>query len=104
MTAVSRQIRLRKCRHCGSGFEPRHPSDEYCCSGCALVREMIEGAGFSDFYRLLGDNSLLPQGESAAPSLDWIESGKLGESGDDGAGGFTLGMGVDDLQTVRHRR
>lgn len=65
----------RKCHHCGIAFRPRHESDQFCCAGCRVVHDLIQGEGFSDFYSLLGSRSLAPLNEQPMQraNLEWLE-------------------------------
>lgn len=74
---------LRKCLHCNAPFRPRREDDAYCCSGCRVVRELIEGEGFSNFYELLGKRSLNPLDDQPINEAvtDWLEPYLDDESG-----------------------
>ncbi len=73
VTSTPREV--RKCRHCSLPFAPRRDHDAFCCSGCRVVYELIEGEGFSDFYRLLGDKALVPLNDQPTlpAELAWLE-------------------------------
>ena len=65
----------RRCNHCGTAFQPRFEEEQFCCSGCRVVHDLIEAGGFGSFYRLLDGRSLQPveNGDIPADQLDEME-------------------------------
>ena len=47
--------RKQACTHCGTSFHPSTPEEEFCCSGCAFVHDMITNEGLERFYDLKGN-------------------------------------------------
>ncbi len=68
---------LRSCQHCGQRFRPRYAEEQFCCSGCRSVHDLIQEGGFGTFYELLGRGLLQPVGES---ELDPDHLEELGEA------------------------
>ena len=50
----------RECTHCGNLFLPRFVEEQFCCSGCRVVHDLIQTGGLGSFYDLLGRNVLQP--------------------------------------------
>ncbi len=46
------------CKHCGIHFEPAHEHDDFCCSGCEYVYEIIHEQGLSKYYDLKQGTSM----------------------------------------------
>ncbi len=44
----------KQCKHCGTPFVGRSPTDVYCCNGCEYVYKLIENEGLDKFYDLKG--------------------------------------------------
>lgn len=57
----------RRCGHCGNTFQPRFAKEQFCCSGCRVVHELIESGGFGSFYELLGRRVLQPADQGEIP-------------------------------------
>ncbi|MEM1441617.1 MAG: heavy metal translocating P-type ATPase metal-binding domain-containing protein [Verrucomicrobiota bacterium] len=79
----------RRCVHCGNSFQPRYESEEFCCSGCHVVHDLIQSGGFGSFYELLGRRVLQPA-ENADPAADQLaeleEAVEAAESNKDDSG------------------
>lgn len=65
----------RRCSHCGTSFQPRFEEEQFCCSGCRVVHDLIQSGGFGSFYRLLDGRPLQPveNGNLPADQLDEME-------------------------------
>lgn len=65
----------RRCNHCGNRFQPRFEAEEFCCSGCRVVYEVILAGGLGTFYELLGNRVLEPATANELPQepLEEIE-------------------------------
>lgn len=50
----------RDCTHCGNLFLPRFAEEQFCCSGCRVVHDLIQTGGLGSFYDLLGRKVLQP--------------------------------------------
>lgn len=57
----------RRCRHCGNRFQPRFETEDFCCSGCRVVYEVILAGGLGTFYELLGNRVLQPATDTELP-------------------------------------
>ena len=66
----------RPCQHCGSDFVPRRDDEIFCCGGCRVVHDLIQGEGFSFFYQLLGRKTLEPPDSLPMSS---VESDQIAE-------------------------
>lgn len=62
----------RRCDHCGNRFQPRFETEQFCCSGCRVVHELIQSGGFGSFYDLLGRRVLQPAA-NAEPGSDQLD-------------------------------
>lgn len=62
------------CKHCGTPFRARREDEEFCCTGCAYVYELIRGAKLDRFYDLR-DQPVPPVGNRVFhPSrFTWLE-------------------------------
>ncbi len=60
-------LEARRCRHCGNPFQPRFETEDFCCSGCRVVYEVILAGGLGTFYELLGNRVLQPAIETDLP-------------------------------------
>lgn len=40
------------CRHCGTSFTRSRASDEFCCTGCATVYQVLQSEGLGSYYDL----------------------------------------------------
>tara|TARA_R110002096_G_scaffold22070_8_gene71249 strand:- start:1923 stop:4310 length:2388 start_codon:yes stop_codon:yes gene_type:complete len=67
----------RRCQHCGNSFLPRFSEENFCCSGCRIVHELIASGGFNSFYELLGQRVLEPA-SNREPSADLLT--EIGEA------------------------
>ena len=72
------------CAHCGLPVGPYPVSDSetgeellFCCTGCSMVYDALESAGFSDTYYKL--KSLTPGGSSIKPSSVQLDPLRLSE-------------------------
>lgn len=72
LDAVERQNATCRCEHCGNTFKPRFRGENFCCSGCRVVHEMIQAGGLSSFYHLLGKTVLEPVSHPE-PSQDQLD-------------------------------
>ena len=52
----------RACKHCGTVFLPKAPSEHYCCHGCAAVAHLLKEQDLEHFYHLQ-DRNIPPVGE-----------------------------------------
>lgn len=64
----------KACVHCGTIFEAADAKDQYCCSGCAFVHDLIQQGGLDRFYDLKGAATIQPVGTRAfrPGSWDWL--------------------------------
>ena len=69
------------CKHCGTELRPAQT--DFCCSGCALVFQILSDRGWADYYRireLTGNESraLIDSGRTRYDYLDsesyWVHS------------------------------
>ncbi len=62
------------CLHCGEPLVPRQ--QDFCCSGCALVHDLIERRGWQEYYRLRALNQGLPNQnkDNPAPSFGYLNT------------------------------
>lgn len=62
------------CRHCGSPV-PANRADEFCCSGCSYVFDLLHAQGLDQFYDLKGGQSLPPVPAQAMRERDyqWLD-------------------------------
>ena len=62
------------CRHCGSPV-PANRADEFCCSGCSYVFDLLHEQGLEQFYDLKGGQSLPPVPAQAMRERDyqWLD-------------------------------
>lgn len=69
-TTLSKQT----CTHCGTEFKPSRADENFCCTGCAFVHEMISGEGLDRFYELKGTATTRPVENVAFEQLDhaWL--------------------------------
>lgn len=70
---MSESAQLFQCRHCGTPFEQEAPDQEFCCSGCSFVNDLIESSGLDRFYDLKGRDRILPAGNAVLvkPETTW---------------------------------
>lgn len=68
------ETRPSSCRHCGSPV-PANRGDEFCCTGCAFVFQMLHEQGFDHFYDLRGSQAIAPVPAQAMREMDcsWLE-------------------------------
>lgn len=92
-------IEIRKCSHCGNTFQPRFEAEQFCCSGCRVVHELIQTGGFGSFYELLGRRVLQPadNGEIPADQLAEIEEAVIEAEKVDEASPASLVLRIGNL-------
>ncbi len=71
-----------QCLHCGISFVPHVVQDQFCCSGCHFVHDLIQGEGFADFYKLLGRKGLNPLNDqpTTPANFEWLREATDGQS------------------------
>jgi Cu2+-exporting ATPase len=67
------------CKHCGSPV-PANRDDEFCCSGCAYVFDLLHQQGLDHFYDLKGGLSLAPVSPQSLRERDYEWLVELGRS------------------------
>ena len=70
------------CLHCGLPVptERRARGDEFCCDGCARVRELLVAEGLDRYYELRGERGTPPP-ELRAGGMAWLEPLLAGAAG-----------------------
>ena len=87
--------RKQACTHCGTSFHPSTPEEEFCCSGCAFVHDMITNEGLDRFYDLKGKATTRPVQNLAFERRDyeWLEQKmERSEAGDASRAELELGL------------
>ncbi|MGK0188904.1 MAG: Cu2+-exporting ATPase [Verrucomicrobiales bacterium] len=96
----------KACVHCGTTFETANPADQYCCSGCAFVHDLIQQGGLDRFYDLKGTTTIQPVGTRAFRPCNWdwlkrLTSEAETSANDDGKGGGSGNSDATLLLKVR---
>ncbi len=84
------------CAHCGLPVPQSRGSDRFCCSGCAVVFELIRSEGLERFYDLGGSPGLAVGRAPRVRKRDWLPD--LVEEGRQADGRVQLTV---DLQGIR---
>ncbi|MCX6854948.1 MAG: heavy metal translocating P-type ATPase metal-binding domain-containing protein [Verrucomicrobia bacterium] len=67
------------CKHCGSPV-PANRDDEFCCTGCVYVYDLLHQQGLDHFYDLKGNLSLPPVSPQSLRERDYewlVELGRI---------------------------